>query len=74
MTKVIDFPQANEKMWATIEDIDNKLQELADKKDELMHILLNLDPDEEGIVELVCTQLKIIQFDEHELKVNDGLV
>jgi hypothetical protein len=73
MSKVIDFPKDQEKIVATIDDIDKKLQELVDNKGELMNILLSLDPDQPGTLELVCTQLKIIQFVEYELKVYDGL-
>ena len=74
MAKVIEFPRDNEKIQATLEDIDNRLQEFADKKDELMDILFSLSPDEPGTLELVCTQLKIIQFVEHELNMYDGLI
>jgi hypothetical protein len=36
ITIVIDFPKANEKIWATFEESDKKLYELVDEKDNLL--------------------------------------
>ena len=36
MAIVIDFPKANEKIWATFEESDRKLYELVDGKDNFL--------------------------------------